>query len=451
MKSRSLIPAIIRRGGPLASLFEGAAWRLAGSLISRGSSLAYFVVAARVLGPKDFGAFGVVTATVGMAQVLAGAGLGVTATRHVARYRLSDPERAARVLSLCELTAAAFAGATATALLLLSPALARGLANPALEAPLRASGLMLFLGAVTGAQSGALIGCGAFGTLTRTAARASLIGLPAMAAAAWWGTVEAFVWGLAAPMAALLVLNQRALAREVRRKSLLEDGWWSERGLLLGFSLPAFAGSLIAAAANWACAAMLARSAGGYSEMGIYSAAFQWYNVLIFVPDLIGQVALPMLAGERDVENRRGIVKAAVGINASVVGPLVLVALIASPLIMRLYGPAYAGSAPTLAVTVLVAGVVALQMPLVDRLVASGRMWAVTALNAAWAAALLLFSQALVSHGAFGMVCARLLAYAVYAAVLAWLTLRGVSEAEAQDAGRRPSGAPVPAGDTPWG
>ena len=59
------------------------------------------MVVARILGKNEFGELGMIQSTVGMLGVFAGFGLGLTATKHVAELKHSNPERTGRILSLC--------------------------------------------------------------------------------------------------------------------------------------------------------------------------------------------------------------------------------------------------------------------------------------------------------------------------------------------------------------
>ena len=78
---------------------------MAGAVISRGLMLAATVLVARMLGKTVYGELGMIQSTVGMFGVFAGFGLGLTATKHVAEFRQSDPDRAGRIINLSCLVA----------------------------------------------------------------------------------------------------------------------------------------------------------------------------------------------------------------------------------------------------------------------------------------------------------------------------------------------------------
>src|SRR5437667_2073052 len=108
----SIVPALTRKLLP-SSLYErlvsssttrrlarGSLWSLFGSASARILVLVAMILVARVLGQVSFGELGLIQSTLGMAGLMAGVGLGETATRFVAKYATSDPPRAGRVIAL---------------------------------------------------------------------------------------------------------------------------------------------------------------------------------------------------------------------------------------------------------------------------------------------------------------------------------------------------------------
>src|SRR5258708_29968039 len=144
----------------------GAFWALVGAVVSRGLALASSVVAGRLLGPTGFGEIGMIQSTQGLFGIVAGAGLGLAATKFVAEFRSTDPTKSGRCATLA--TTIALVSGTVMALVLL--ALSGVMASSVLRAPhltveLRvATGLVLF-GTINGVQTGALVGFGDFRTL----------------------------------------------------------------------------------------------------------------------------------------------------------------------------------------------------------------------------------------------------------------------------------------------
>ena len=68
--------------------------------MSRGLTLASSVVAGRLLGTTGFGEIGMIQSTQGLFGIVAGAGLGLAATKFVAEFRSTDSAKTGRCATL---------------------------------------------------------------------------------------------------------------------------------------------------------------------------------------------------------------------------------------------------------------------------------------------------------------------------------------------------------------
>ena len=141
----------------------GAFWALVGAVVSRGLTLASSVLAGRLLGTTGFGEVGMIQSTQGLFGVVAGAGLGLAATKFVAEFRSIDPAKAGRCATLATTIALISGTLMALVLLVLSGVIGSSVLNaPHLTVELQvATGLVLF-GTINGVQTGALVGFGDF-------------------------------------------------------------------------------------------------------------------------------------------------------------------------------------------------------------------------------------------------------------------------------------------------
>ena len=90
-----------------------------------------------------------------------------------------------------------------------------------------------------------------------------------------------------------------------------------------------------------------------------------------------------------------------------------MLACIASPWIVRLYGKGFENAWPTLIVVVLSAGILAIQTPVGQVLWASAKVYRLLTINIAQGLALLGLTYLWVDAGAMGLAAARLAALAV--------------------------------------
>ena len=414
--SRRLLP-----GGSLrARLAGGALWSALGSGLSRAMTLVSMIVVARVLGTARFGQLGIVQSTAGVFGVYAGLGLNLTATKYLARYRRTDPERAGRILALVERIALASGGACALVVVLAAPFLAARVVHaPSLTAALASGAALIFFGALNGVQTGALAGLEAFRALARVNALSAAGSLTLPLAGVWLLGLEGAVIGLAAALAASCLLAGLTLRSELARAGIraTRGGWWRERDVLWRFALPAVLGSSLFVPATWIGDLILVnRHPQGYAELGAFNAADQWRVALLFLPGVLAPVLVAVFSNLRLAGHprRRHLVALALVAGGAAAGLPGLIVVLAGSRIMGLYGPGYQGREPVLTLLVLTAVVTALAGVFGQVIVSSLSMWWNLALNGLWAAGFTLSCALLVPRsGALGLAAAFLIAYLV--------------------------------------
>jgi O-antigen/teichoic acid export membrane protein len=360
---------------------KGAFWSFAGSLISRGLGLLATIAVARILGKSGFGHLGMVQSTVGIFGSLAGFGLGLTALKHVAEFRSTNPERAGRIIGLSSAFSWLTSGVMSVVLVALAPWLAqRTLAAPEMSGMLRAGSLLLLLGGVNGAQTGVLAGFEAFKTIARINVITGLISFPVTFLGAWqWGVMGA-VWALVVNLAINCALNFIAVRKEADRAGVVLScrGCLQELPLLWNYSLPAMMGGALASPASWIAGAILVNQPDGYAQMGIYNAVLRIKMVPEQVLVILLTPLLPVLSetlGRRDLARFQKTSSAAFALSLLATAPFALVQ-IALPLLTLLpYGRAYAGQFSVVQWVMLDLAVIGLFTPFGSIINSAGRMW----------------------------------------------------------------------------
>jgi O-antigen/teichoic acid export membrane protein len=405
-------------------LLHGAIWSLVGTVISRGLSLASSVFVARWLGKESFGEFGVLQTTVGMFAVFAGFGMGMTATKHVAELRQSNPERAGRLIGLSTWVAWVAGGAMTLVLLLAAlPLASRTLAAPRLAPYLRFCAPLALLGSLNGAQLGALTGFEAFKRITQVNVLSAVISFPLVAVGAWKFELDGAVCGLVLGQAATWLITGTALRSEAAKAGvpISYQGMRTEARVLWRFSLPSVVTGVLVMPVNWACAAILVNQPGGYGQMGIFSVASQWRGFVMLVPNTLIGMSLPILAnlvGLNDQAGHRRVSSTTILINVGVTALLALGVGLASPLILGFYGTDYQGGSMSIWLLVMSAIPAAYGYANSQVLASHGRMWASAAMLAVWAAILVALSILLVPQWqSEGLAFANLIAQVFYALI----------------------------------
>jgi len=382
--SPGILHAFYRRieASPLGyRLAKGAFWSLAGSLISRGLGLLSAIIVGRMLGKHGFGELGMIQSTVGMFGAVAGFGMGMMATRYVAELRLKDPLRAGRIIALSSATTWISSGILAVVLVIFAPWLAEHtLAAPKLAGLLRIGALLLLLGGVNSAQTGALSGFEAFKTISRITLITGVLSFPMIILGAWFWGVTGAVWGLIGNYAVNCWLNWNALRQEARKSSISINyaGCLKERVVFWKFNVPSILNSILFSFSTWVCGAMLVHQIDGYGGMGLFNAA----NRVRAVPELlVGMLLAPLLPvlsetfGRQDMDQYGKTLIFTFTLGTLIIVPLSLIQIAAPWLTLLPYGADYRGGESV--VRWLMAGSIAysLVMPMGSILISLGRMW----------------------------------------------------------------------------
>ena len=408
-------------------LAKGVFWSIAGALISRGLMLVASIIVARMLGKEVFGEYGMIRSTIAMFGIFAGFGLGMTATKHVAEFRRTDPERTGRVIGMAGLFAMLTGGLISLGLFIFAPWLAEYTINaPHLTGVLRISALILFINALNGAQTGSLSGFEAFKTIAHINLWVGLISFPILICGAWFGGLTGVVWALTINFGFNWLFNHIALRKVAHRHGVpfTLRNCISEWPVLWTFTIPLVFSSILVWPVRWICNAMLVNQPGGYDEMAIFFAADQWYIIMLFIPEMLGRVTIPLLSEQLGCNESRTAIKVllfTMKFNFLVVSiPIVLLSL-ASPYIMSFYGESYMNGWPTLVVSLLTAAIIAVQAPIGHLITASGKVWLGFAVRFIWALLFVSVTALLLDHGALGLSLARAVSYVAYTVITAIL------------------------------
>jgi O-antigen/teichoic acid export membrane protein len=378
------------------------------------------VFAARLLGLVGYGELGVVLSTISMLSTIAGFSLGQMSTKYVAEFYQMDPGRAGRVISLSNLFSW-ITGAAMTIVLFLfaNEIAAHALAAPYLGHQLRVASLLLLLGSITGTQVGTLYGFEAFRIIARINIITGVTSILAIVSGTWLFGLDGAIWGTIVSRIASYLAGEAALRRVTRSHGLplKNPDRLREIGLVWRFGVPAMMAGVMVGPVIWISNAFIVNQPNGYAEMGIFNAANQLRQLILFFPTTLASVALPMLSNLQGIGGSRSYRKlfwANLGLSA---GSAIIIALpiaVFAPWVMARFGASFRMGGSVL-VLLCMAGVLTATLDGVGQSIASeGRMWFGFVLNLVWATVMLIVSYALRRHGAMGLGIATLFAYLVH-------------------------------------
>ena len=356
-----------------ARLARNMLWSVAGSASSQGSSLLAALVIARMLGVTRFGQLALIQATVLLLGTLGEMGFTLTTTKFVSRWRVTDPERTGRLMGW-SLSVTAISALLMIGLLAGVEPYLRISSLAGLSKEMKAGCGLLLFEMLNRVQFGALAGLEAFGTAARVHLSRGLL----MPLSVWLGTWFGGLVGAILAMAFVSlvtfaighwVLRNRctALSIPIRYRSAFDPE-------VLFTSMALWISTLLAAGSTWVVTLLLSRQPSGLSELGLYHAADRWKTALLFLPNMLFQVTLPMLSHSQAAGDYRacgGIVSAALASTAGVTSVAAIVVFGLSRVLMSSYGPGFAEGTSVLSLAALVAVLGAVYT------VGSGVLWAI--------------------------------------------------------------------------
>jgi O-antigen/teichoic acid export membrane protein len=307
---RPLRVGSISLDGLPARLLRGFSWNLVGTIFTQGSTLAANVILARLWGVRVFGDYMMVQSTVTALTSVAQPATGATATKYVAELRTSDPARAGRVLGLCSLVTLAIALLAGAGLMAASSTVARDMLNdPALRAALVVAGAAVFFSVFCGFFNGVLAGLESYAVVGRAGVVAGILYIAICLGAGWtWGLIGA-VWGVAVSAALQSIVLLLGLRAETARYGIRVSPRhaWHEASVLFRFVAPAVLNGLLVFPSIWLSNTFLAGQANGDVEMGLFGAANSFRILVLFLPNILGNVSMSLLNNQRGALSERGV------------------------------------------------------------------------------------------------------------------------------------------------
>jgi O-antigen/teichoic acid export membrane protein len=394
--------------------------------MSQGMAFLSFAIAARVLTKVEFGELAMIQSTVSMFGVFAGMGLGLTATKHVAEYRDSEPERADQIISLTLLTGIVTGGIVTLIFAICSPWLADDTLNaPHLAAELRIGSALLFLNTIDGVQLGALMGFEAFPLIARTSFFRGMANLVLVVSGVFYWGLRGALCGLVGAAAVGLLINHLALRSQSHAVPVTYQDLRRELPILWKYSVPAFLSGAVVAPAGWLARTFLVNQPGGYAAMAVFGIASRFQDVIGLAGSTIGAALLPMLAsdtGSKSEGLRRGNVLLSWVTGTALVLPLLCFPEAAG----AFFGSQYVATDArrTLVLMLLCTAVIMYKQGLARVLAANNLMWWGALSNFTWAFALVAIARPLARGGATGLAAAVLISYGINTLIFMPLYLR---------------------------
>lgn len=422
------LAALFSRSGDLRRFGFGLAWSTLGTVAVRLTPLITTILISRWFGIEVVGKFAVAYGTLMSAGMLAATGFSLMAIRNVAAEADRAPELAGRIVALALILTFVSGSLLAAVVFFFAEQIAGGLLKqPALAPFLAIVAPAILLNAMSQVQLSILSGLQQFRSIARLNIGYGATLVVAVPAGLWlYGLAGSFV------AMALSTLGLCLAAWPVVRRALAEKeitirfaGAFSEWPLITKFALPALFASILFEPVNWICTAIIVSTPDGLAEAGVYYIAMQLELLLLFVPQIVVQVIVPMLSsgfGERSRSRVLGILGMSVGTNLLIAVGFVGVMQLFGELLLGIFRLDLSMHATVFMLAVANAAVMSLAAPLGPVPVSAGYTWTGLAITGGWAATFIGGTWLLRDLGAEGAFTARLIAWTAQSIVYVFFT-----------------------------
>lgn len=412
----NLIKRKVNLNSPIVKkLINGMAWNVIGIVLSKAFIMIASIITARILGADKNGEFSIINNTIIMFSTFAGLGLGTTATRFVAEYKIKNKEKCGRIIGVTYLFGFVSGCLMAIVLLISAPWLATEQLNAShLESGLRLASVLLVANTINTIQISVLSGFEDFKSIGKLSIIQGVISFPILILSTQLYEVNGLILGniiISLIMVILYAIKNNNIKKnfevfiDIRVTS-------KELHILWKFSLPSMLSNVMVGPIIWIGNTFITSTANGYFELGIFNAANQWRNLLIFIPTAIGNVILPVIIANRREKHLERI---------NILLGWVIVITIAIPLltfpelITFLYGNEYMGKSFNISIlmVILTSCILSYRQGISRNIISKNLMWWGFLDNSIWGIIFILVVWFLRDLGAIGLSISYVVAYII--------------------------------------
>ena len=390
-------------------LAGGAFWALIAALGTNFGNLLTGIILAHILGKYTYGQYGMLRTTLNMFIIFSSFSLGATATKYVAEYRTKDKEKVGRIIGLSLITVSLLSISFFLICYFGADVLAVKSLNSADMAPsLKIGAWMILFAVLNSVLTGILSGFESFSCIAKiNFGGAILLVVSSIVGAKFWNLSGALV-SLSIYLAGMILISIYFLYKELKFYdiSIYYKNCFQELSTLWRFSLPTTLGGILVTPVLWFGSTILVKSPAGYDGMAGFDVINQWKMAVLFIPNIFGRIALPMLSnlnGNNQNHDYLTVFKINLTCNVGITLFAAIALSLSGKWILSFYGQAYAEYTLPL-IIILIAAVFNAANSIVGHIILSkDYAWIGCIFNVLWGIVFLICAYYLVMWNNFGV------------------------------------------------
>jgi len=419
--------AFLSRSDHLRRFSSGLIWSTVGTVAVRLTPLIMTVLISRGFGIEVVGQFAVAYGTLVSAGMLAATGVSLMAIRNIAAEAEQSPAFAGRIAGLAIILAAGCGLILAAVFFFLADVIAsRVLHQPEIAPYLAIIAPIILLNAMSQVLISMLTGLQEFRSIARLNIIYGAILIVAVPGGLYVGGLAGCFAAMAGATATLCLIAYPAVRAALARRGIAITfaGALSEWPLITNFAVPALLASIVFEPVAWICTAIIVSTPDGLREVGVYYIAMQLEMLLLFVPQIVVQVIVPMLSkgfGARDRSQVLSVLGMSIGTNFVIALGFVGAMLLFGHWVLTIFR-LDAAHWPVFAIAVANAAIMSVALPLGPIPASSGYTWTGLTITAGWATTFIAGTWLMRDRGAEGAMLARMIAWSAQSVIYVFFT-----------------------------
>ena len=379
------------------------------------------VIIARMISETNYGIYSIVNNTVQTFTVFAGAGIGATLSRYVSLYRDKDKELAGVLIKTLLIFNILISIVVSLIMFYFSGEISLLISKKTdISSYLKLTSVTIFLTSLSLILQSILQGFEKYNKLALFQLISHLIMLIV-------GTLLTYYYKTLGAILGLLILNLTLCIS----LSLTIKGLLSENKIYLKFkfndlvkeaikkvALPAFISSIIIVPIIWLTNSNFT-FINGYKEFAAFSVCLQWFTILNYIPQQLGQVKpiYTQLFRDNKMQEFKKISYKMILISFSFSLIVALFLFFISPIILKMYGNFYVDYKLAFIIMLISSVFYAIQSQFGSIFYAIGKIWLSLILNIIWSLIFIISFMILRNNGTIGYTTTYLISYSIYSII----------------------------------
>lgn len=392
-----------------------------GAAISKGLLMLFNIIISRMLGETQYGIYSIINNTVQTFTVFSGAGIGVTLTRYVALYREKDKKLAGIVINTLLVFNIVLSLVVSILIFIFSSSISSLISDSMdISIYIKITSFTIFFTSIMSILQSILQGFEEYRKIAIAQIASSVIILLV-------GIFITKFYKVPGTIVSLLLLNLvMAIFFGILISNILK-----KKDIILKFkinatvkeainkvAIPAFLATIFVVPLLWVTNFIFTNK-NGYEEFAAFSVCLQWFTILNYLPQQLGQVKpiYTQLYDEGRIIELKKTVKRMIMFSTSFAIIVSFILMIGSAFILKIYGKFYVSYVLSFVIMLISSIFYSIQSQYSSILQAIGKIWMCLGLNIIWSICFIISFSMLYVYGTLGYTLVYLISYFIYSII----------------------------------